>query len=452
MIIDKALIESGIGSQLLTSLINKHMEQGRRLEKLTEYYLGKHAVMNRPKNDGLANNRVVSNYAKYITQTGVAYFLGNPITYSCSEDMDIEPLKNCFLEQKMSLLDVQLAKQASICGKAIEMVYVNSEAKPKSCILPASQAFVVYDDSVEKNKLFGVHYYTQQNLDGTAGRCVATVADANYIYTFSAPSSFNGLIEERVEPHYFGKVPFIEYLNNDEEQGDFEQQISLIDAYNTLMSDRVNDKEQFVDAFLLLLGIDIDSAQAKALKREKVLCGEQGGKAEYLSKVLNEADTDVLRKAISEEIHKQSFVPDLTDEKFSGNQAGVALKYKLLGFDQATKHKERFFEKGIGERIELYMNFLNVKQNVPIVPIHKIDIEFHRSLPANELEIAQMVSMLSQIVSDETLLSRLPFVTDAKEEKRLVEKERKEKEETAFQTAFGYNKGIVTSSGDEDEE
>ena len=128
------------------------------------------------------------------------------------------------------------------------------------------------------------------------------------------------------------------------------------------------------------------------------------------------------------------------------------MKYKLLGFDQATKHKERFFEKGIGERIELYMNFLNVKQNVPIVPIHKIDIEFHRSLPANELEIAQMVSMLSQIVSDETLLSRLPFVTDAKEEKRLVEKERKEKEETAFQTAFGYNKGIVTSSGDEDEE
>lgn len=35
-----------------------------------------------------------------------------------------------------------------------------------------------------------------------------------------------------------------------EAQGDFEQVVSIIDAYNIVMSDRVNDKEQFVDAIL----------------------------------------------------------------------------------------------------------------------------------------------------------------------------------------------------------
>lgn len=53
-----------------------------------------------------------------------------------------------------------------------------------------------------------------------------------------------------VQQHYFGAVPVTEFWNNEEQQGDFEQQISLIDAYNVLMSDRVNDKEQLVDAIL----------------------------------------------------------------------------------------------------------------------------------------------------------------------------------------------------------
>lgn len=47
-------------------------------------------------------------------------------------------------------------------------------------------------------------------------------------------------------------MPIIEYKNNKEGFGDFEQQITLIDAYNTLMSDRVNDKDQFIDALLIL--------------------------------------------------------------------------------------------------------------------------------------------------------------------------------------------------------
>ena len=114
--------------------------------------------------------------------------------------------------------------------------------------------------------------------------------------------------------------------------------ISLIDAYDVLMSDRVNDKEQFVDAFLLLLGMEIDCDQAKKLRREKFLCGEIGGSAEYLSMGLNEADTEVLRQAIKEDIHKLSMVPDLTDEEFAGNLSGVAIKYKLLGFEQALRN------------------------------------------------------------------------------------------------------------------
>ncbi len=51
--------------------------------------------------------------------------------------------------------------------------------------------------------------------------------------------------------------------------GDYEQQISLIDAYNTLCSDRINDKEQFIDAVLVVYGAllgDDDEEETKALQ------------------------------------------------------------------------------------------------------------------------------------------------------------------------------------------
>ena len=49
-------------------------------------------------------------------------------------------------------------------------------------------------------------------------------------------------------------VPIAIYKNNEEEQGDFEQVISLIDAYDKMESDSLNDFEYFVDAYLALYG------------------------------------------------------------------------------------------------------------------------------------------------------------------------------------------------------
>lgn len=449
MIINRKYLENGITPTILEKLISRHDAQTGRYRTLREYYRGKQSILSRVKNESVANNKIVANHAKYITQLSVAYFMGGPVTYSASEEYNIEDIKNVYLEQGIEAIDSRLAKEASICGRAVEMVYANSEAAPRSCLLPAEAAFVVYDDTVEHNKLLGVHYYREIRLDDTPGDYIVTCADSQMIYKYSGVS-LSGLRLEEKMMHYFGEVPFIEFLNNEEEQGDYEQEISLIDAYNTLMSDRVNDKEQFVDSFLLLLGIDIDSEQAKELKKEKILLGEIGGQAEYLNKVLNEADTEVLRTALKEDIHKLSMVPDLTDEEFAGNLSGIALKYKLLGFEQSMRNKEMLFRRGLRERIALYMNFLNVKRNTPIVPLHRVDVEFHRNLPANELEIAQMVSTLAGQVSDETLLTRIPFVTDAKEEKEILLREQAQKQRAMLNRMGNYNDPIKT--GDEGEE
>ena len=62
-------------------------------------------------------------------------------------------------------------------------------------------------------------------------------------------------------------------------QGDFEQLITQIDAYNVLMSDRINDKEQFVNSLLFLCNCHLYTEQAKKLLVERILMGDGDAKA-----------------------------------------------------------------------------------------------------------------------------------------------------------------------------
>ena len=428
MIIDERILEGGVTAAVVSKLIMRHEEELPRLTRLKDYYLGRHDILNRSRaSDGTANNRIVCNHAKYIVDMAQSYLVGNKIGYSAAEGIDIEAVKNAYDEQDISCADSEIAKDMNIYGRAYELVYADEESRPQSVVMPPESAFVVYAQSAKERALLGVYYYRVYDLDGTCRGLVCEVYDADTVYHFeAAQDSFMSLVLSGTEEHYFDGVPMIEYRNNSERQGDFEQLIPLIDAYDLLCSDRVNDKEQFVDAFLFLSGIEIDSLQAKKLKEERILMGYEGGEAKYLSKVMSESDIKVLRDDLKDDIHRFSMVPDLSDESFGNNLSGVAIKYKLMGFEQAVKNKERLFAKGLKRRFELYNRYLAMLSQMSVVPAHRIEVTFTYNLPANELEIAQMISLLTGTVSTETLLERLPFVADAKEEAELADAEKAE--------------------------
>lgn len=334
--------------------------------------------------------------------------------------------------QDIPSLDSEIVKDMSIYGRAYELIYADASSQPRSVKLNPENTFICYGQTVTESKLLAVYYYKKYDLDGSCKGIECYVYDSSYIYIYSCDTdNFAALELKEKTRHYFGDVPVIEYRNNEEMQGDFEQLISLIDAYNTLASDRVNDKEQFVDAFLFLSGIDIDSDQAKKLREEKILMGFENSTAQYLNKNLNEADTEVLRNNLKEDIHRFSKVPDLSDESFGNNLSGVAIKYKLLGFEQHIKYKERRVAAGLRARFSLYTNFLSLKGAMEYVPTHRVDIVFNHNLPANNLEIAQMISYLADKVTQETLLGQLDFVGDAKEEAQLAQKEAAKKADEA---------------------
>jgi SPP1 family phage portal protein len=170
------------------------------------------------------------------------------------------------------------------------------------------------------------------------------------------------------------------------------------------------------------------------------------GKAEYLIKNIQDAALENYKNRLNEDIHKFANVPNMSDENFASNASGIALKFKLMGLENITGIKESKFKKGLLRRIELICNFLKIKSNIDY---DFIDIEpvFTRNRPVNEVEISQMMRDLTGILSEDTLLSMHPMVTDVEDEK-----ERKRLDEENTYNNYDSLLSLNNEIGDEDEE
>lgn len=453
--------EDNLDKNIILTLVRKHESMVGRLLKNKEYYNGHHKIQGRTREEeGAPNAKVVCNHAKDISDTATGYFMGNPITYSNTESQDIDPLLKAFDDANVDDVDADNALDMSIYGSSYEYVYAKQdEAIPLSKNISPESTFIIVDDSIEENELCGVYYYKKKNSVENTYSYVATVSTANYTYVLNildSDTDIKQMVTEEPVKHFFGEPQIIEYLNNKEGIGDFEQQIPLIDAYNTLMSDRINDKEQFIDALLVLYGAilgddeeETEEAQKK-LRKAKLLELPEDAKAEYLTRQMDENGAEILRKALKEDIYNFSHVPNFMDENFAGNVSGVAMEYKLLGLEMITKVKERYYKKGLRKRIRLYCNYLGMKAIT--MQDGAIIATFSRALPKNLTELAQIVTNLQSSVSHRTLLKLLPFVEDPDYE---VEEVNKQKEEDVLRQqelfAQGANTPPENQVNDEDE-
>jgi SPP1 family phage portal protein len=245
--------------------------------------------------------------------------------------------------------------------------------------------------------------------------------------------------------HFFGEVPMIAYENNSERQGDFEQIISLIDAYDQLMSSRLTDKKKFVDALLVFFGMTLREGDEGRLAQERFLDGAPlDARIEYIQKTFDESSVQVLADALVREMHKMTLTVDMSDEKFAGNASGQALKLKLLTMNLMVRNKIRRMEKGLKERFRLYNQWLYTMGEMEPVSINEIDVVFTVNMPIDEGEIVDMVTRLRGIVDDQTLLSQLWFIRDPAE---ALENIRKQNDQTKEDTGNEGRRIAGTADG-----
>ena len=394
-----------------------HDNDARHKVKLKAYYRGEHSILRKHGRENTdVNNKLVSNYPAYISNISTGFFIGQPITYKTASEheKELEALLEIFRYNDEQAHNVELAEEASITGEAYEFLYLDSGANIRLATVPSEEIILICDSTLEENILYAIRHYRIYGFNRVSYEEYVDVYDSKEVSHYSALGGSLKLINS--EPHYFDDVPIIEFPNNRQHRGDFEDVLSLVDAYNMAQSLTLDDLADFTDAFLLLKGIHVGGDEgAKDLRRRKIIEVEESGDAQWLIKNLNDTYVENIKTRLQKDIHKFSNIPDMSDDSFAGNVSGVAIKYKLIGLEQVRSRKEREFKKALQRRIELVSGILQLK-SLPTIDFRDIDIQFTANIPANLAEITEIVNSLDGMISQKTLLGLLPFITDPLQE------------------------------------
>lgn len=246
-----------------------HEHNAAEIRYLFNYYRGKQPIRNRDKvvRPDITYNTVV-NRAQEIVAFKVSYLLSEPITYISRKGGDDVSKKVGQMNDFMHLsgkqaADKELADDFSICGVAYRMVlpnkaYERDNDEPPffvSTLNPAT-TFVAYEKTPQKHAkpVFAATYVQKKPF----GR----VYD---VYTEDKHFTLAGReIIEEVNP--IGRVPIVEYVNNEFRIGAFEPVIDLLDGSNVLESNRIEATEQNVQSLLWFNDVTLDEDQITALK------------------------------------------------------------------------------------------------------------------------------------------------------------------------------------------
>ncbi|MGL5962751.1 MAG: phage portal protein [Cetobacterium sp.] len=403
-----------ISKPLVDYILKCYDENNVRYEKLFNYYLGNHDILKTSKDNDKANNKLINNFSSYIVDVMTGYFIGKPVNYLLEKkDKKAEEIFGTFEDiyyfNNEQDVNYETAKNMSIFGHSYNIIWIDEEARFRFKNISPQNIVAIYDPKNidDKINIIARVNYISDEITGETKKMIE-IYDKLYVYSVVVVDE-DVMIADPVE-HGFSEIPFIEFKNNDLRTGDFEGVTSLIDGYNKLLSESLNEVEDFVNSFLVISGMsgtkksDLDEA-----RKNRAILTDEGGSASFISKTINNEQVNFSEKTIKDNIHKFSKVVDLTDEKFSGNASGVALELKLWSLEQAVSSKERKFKTALYKRIYKLIDIMK-KLGVGTDIIQDIKINFNRNQPQNLKDIAETISILTGKISDETLISLLPFV------------------------------------------
>lgn len=428
---------------LLNKMINKfNLEVEPKLKKYKDYYDGVQAILNKTYSDASKPcNKTIINYCKNIADSYCGY-LASPGYISYRSEQDIEDIMYILKYNDYQAEDSDFLLNALVYGKAAELMYNDEEGKVRFRLINPTQCFAIYDDSLTGDLLYFVRIYEASDWDNsnTYNVDVYSNFDVKH-YTMSGDNGYVELVSE--EPHYFSQCPANVFALPDE-KSIFDCIMSLQDAANEVLSSEIDDYSAFCDAYLTLTGMDADGDDIASMKENRVLILPEGSAANWLTKSASDAQVENILKRIHDSIYRIAACPDFSSETFVGGvSSGIAIRYRLTGMETRAAKICAEMKKALQRRLEVISGIASLKLGEEIFT--DIDIEFKRNIPEDITSTINMINALKGTVSDATLLSQLPFISDVNAELEAVQEQKMNNLET-------YSFGGLGFGADESEE
>lgn len=387
-------------------------------------------------------NRIVTNYCYNIVQNYLGYITGIDVAYSSCDDFDA--VQDVLNYNDVRTEDSEYLRNALIFGRAFEINYVDEDAIQRFKVLDSRECIPIYSNDLNNDLLYVIRYYVADTVNNDQDEYYIEVYGNKFIRKYKSSNAFATLSLLEEQPNYYNQVPVTVFSLNADEESIFDKVMTLQDAYNKLLSSEVDDFESFCDAYLVLKGCMADADDLVAMKQNRVLMMDADAEASYLTKSVSDTQIENMLKNINDTIHKIANSPDFNDEKLMA-QSGIAMRYKLVGFENVSSNIVANMTKALQKRIELICSILHLTGSDNTW--RDVHIVFTRNLPENITETAQVINQLRGIVSDKTLISLLPFIKDVDAE---VEQLQEQKE--ANMDMYGFNAQSNTDNNDESED
>ena len=388
-----------------------HMRNRAEISYLYGVYRGKQDIrlkekVVRPE----INNKVMVNRANEIVTFKTAYLLGEPLQYVSNGGDDtvsakVNTLNEFMRAESKDTKDKEIADWMHICGVGVRMVVPDEEGEEDGspvCIytLDPRDAFVIYYSGVGHKPLAGV--LRQWDEEGKPYQCVYT---REWYFEIA-----NGEIKKQ-EARTIPYIPIIEYPNNDARMGAFEVVLPLLNAINTVESNRVDSIQDFVNAFDVFQNCDIDDGQYGELA--------SGGKA---VKIKGQAGMEAKVYRIASELNQtntQTLVDDLYDTALticgmpnrnggsSTSDTGTAVIYRD-GFAEAESRAKDTEKTFIRSEREFLRIVLYICRNTADLDLQLSDIkpEFTRKNLSN---IQSKAQVLAEMLNNSKIHPKLAF-------------------------------------------
>ena len=444
-----------ITESIIIKLIEKHKNEKSRCEKMLDYYDGRNDILDKVyKKLNRPANKVPHPIASYLCNMLVGYTLGNSITYKSENEELLEALNEILAYNDIADLDQALADLASAVGYGYEIQYIDEEANPRMACVSSEEMMVLFDNTLEENMLYALRYWEEEDLlnDGGEKRLYVELYDKESIRYYEGDTSTVKLVDQ-IE-HQYGDVPVTVFPLNRNWFGAFEKVIHLIDKYDQAQSDTANVMESNASkAILVISGMVLDDDEGESsLEADVINFTDPSSTASFLTKNIDTTAIEAYLDRLMNDIHTLSQIPPLDQEGFVASASGESLKWKCLGLEILASTFESRFRKAIKRRLELLCRILSIKHNKEY-DFNEIEVVFTRNTPANTTELANIVKSLYGIVSEETLLSLLPFISDVQAEKDRLASEAEEDSLEVDYSDFSSNiNNDVETDGDIDDE
>ncbi len=305
---------------VLTDALSVHRKNSAEVDYLYRYYKGEQPVLRRTKEiRPEICNRIVENRANEIVSFKTGYLCGEPLQYVSRGSTDdvsegISRLNDMMLLCGKAAKDKELAEWMYICGTGYRMItpnspYINTSIVPKLLrqkvsfsedespfslyTLDPRNAFVVYHSGLGEPPVMGVKYVEQKDK-----AIIYSVYTPTQYFEIVSENLVSGLRVKHSERRALSAIPIVEYPLNNARQGAFEVVMPLLDAINTVQSNRLDGIEQFIQSLIVLTNAEIDEDKAKLLREAGLITlksfGENKADLKIIAEQLDQQQTQTL--------------------------------------------------------------------------------------------------------------------------------------------------------------